>query len=87
MKTVMQKIYESYILSWFYHQLKALYGFLTGTTELYRICDAVVQELELKQVVIPSGLSAGDCSLQECRKLTLDPQVLYRMGILIIILL
>ncbi len=65
---------------WLYHHFKAVYGFFTGTTELYRICDAVVRTNKLENIVFPVGAKEEEVTLLESRKLSLDPEVLYRMG-------
>lgn len=77
---IMQYIYDIPIFMWSYHYLKSLYGFITNTTELYRICDAVVSESSLKESKIPENILENDWIMAEARKLELSCQVLYRMG-------
>ncbi|KAJ3190019.1 hypothetical protein HDU85_000310 [Gaertneriomyces sp. JEL0708] len=42
-RLVLTQIYQSPILSWFYKLFKWIYRQLTGTSELYRICDQAVK--------------------------------------------
>lgn len=79
---ILSQIYNVSFLGLLYHYAKALYGYITGTSELYRICDAFVVSNNLT----PTRYS-GDhktATMIECRKLQLDPEILFRLDLCVL---
>jgi hypothetical protein len=76
----MQYIYDSSFFTFIYHYLKSFWGFITQTSELYRICDAVVAAEKLKDSLVPENRSESTWGMLESRKISLEPEVILRMG-------
>jgi hypothetical protein len=78
---VMGQIYRSSLFLFIYNAFKALWGFVTGTSEIYRICDAVVANKGLESVRIPADVDILQLSIAETKKISIDAETLYRLGI------
>jgi hypothetical protein len=79
---ILQQIYNVSFLGLVYHYLKSVYGFLTGTSELFRICDAFVTSNELGPTAFTGNHKTA--TMIECRKLQLDPEILFRLDLCVL---
>jgi hypothetical protein len=75
----MQQIYQNGWFLFVYNSFKAIWGWFTGTTELYRICDAVVSSLSVTEVEIPESVDIRLFAHKQGQNLQLNAETLYRM--------
>ncbi|KAJ3311850.1 hypothetical protein HDV04_003590 [Boothiomyces sp. JEL0838] len=71
----MQQIYQSAIFTFIYNTAKLIYGYITGTTEIYRICDSVVRINNIQ----PLKYQDLNEIINEQKRIILSPEELYRL--------
>lgn len=81
---LIMQIYQTPIFSWLYHKLKSVYSIVTGKSELYRICDSVVNKMQVESIPVENENEMMYICIQESRKLIIHPDVLYRMDLCIL---
>jgi hypothetical protein len=75
----MQQIYQNSVFLFLYQSFKTIWGFFTGTTELYRICDALISIHRNEAIEIPSDVDIKLFAHKHCRKISLDAESLFRI--------
>jgi hypothetical protein len=75
----MQQIYQNSLFLYVYNTFKSVWGWMTGTTELYRICDAVVCSIQIKPIELPENVDRKMYVHKLAIPIQLDAETLFRI--------